>query len=219
MKGGLEEIREFFEGVGNITSTEDCVRYTVSSLSDLEIIVKHFDNYPLLSKKYSDFVLFKSAINIIKEGRLTLAEISRIVAIKASMNKGLSDKLKDSFPGIMPAERPRAANVLIPDPNWLAGFIEGEGCFFIDISKSTGKLGERVQLTFQITQHIEDIALLQSIISFLGCGRIKEFSGKNYVNVIIWSPPPSLLFTPPLRCFAAQGGWSEGGLNFQKYTR
>lgn len=181
----LEEIREFFEGVGSITSTEDRASYIVRSVSELEIIVKHFDNYPLLSKKYLDFVLFKSVINIIKEGKITLAEISRIVAIKASMNKGLSDKLKNSFPDIIPAERPQADNVLIPNPNWLVGFIEGEGCFFIDIAKSTGKLGERVQLTFQITQHTRDIILLQSIISFLGSGRIKEFSGKNFVNVII----------------------------------
>ena len=181
----LEEIREFFKGVGSITNTNDRASYIVRSVSELEIIVKHFDNYPLLSKKYSDFVLFKSVVNIIKEGRITLAEISRIAAIKASMNKGLSDKLKNSFLDIIPAERPQANNALIPNPNWLVGFIEGEGCFFIDIAKSTGKLGERVQLTFQITQHIQDIILLQSIISFLGCGRIKEFSGKNFVNVII----------------------------------
>lgn len=57
--------------------------------------------------------------------------------------------------------------------------------FFIDISKSEGKLGERVQLTFQITQHTQDVLLLQSIISFLGCGIIKQFSGKNFVNILV----------------------------------
>jgi len=82
-------------------------------------------------------------------------------------------------------QRLQANNALIPDPSWLVGFIEGEGCFFIDISKSEGKLGERVQLTFQITQHTQDVLLLQSIISFLGCGRIKQFSGKNFVNIIV----------------------------------
>lgn len=76
----------------------------------------------------------------------------------------------------------------------MAGFIEGEGCFFIDISKAAGvKLGKRVQVIFHITQHIQDIVLMQSICSFLGLappgggglGRIKNFSGHNFVNVIV----------------------------------
>lgn len=181
----LEEIREFFGGVGSIICDRDSVHYSVRSVSELEIIIKHFDNYPLLSNKYGDFVLFKNAVNIIKKRNLTLTEMARIVGIKASMNKGLSDKLKSSFSDIVPVQRIQANNVLIPDSYWLAGFIEREGCFFIDISKSEGKLGERVQLTFQITQHTKDVILLQSVITFLGCGRIKEFSGKNYVNFIV----------------------------------
>jgi len=70
-----------------------------------------------LSRKYADFILFKSVINIIKEGSLTKAEILRIIAIKASMNKGLSDKLVNSFPDIIPVQRPQVNNTLIPDPN------------------------------------------------------------------------------------------------------
>jgi len=181
----LEEIREFFGGIGSITHYGDSAHYIVRSISELEKILKHFDDYPLLSKKYADFVLFKSAIDIIKQGNLTLAEITRIVAIKASMNKGLSDKLKNSFPDIVPVQRLQPNNTLIPDRNWLVGFIEGEACFLINISKSAGKLGESVQLTFEITQHTQDLLLLQTIISFLGCGRIKKFSGKNLVNIIV----------------------------------
>lgn len=86
----------------------------------------------------------------------------------------------------MPVLRPQVNNELIPDLFWLAGFIEGEGCFFIDISKAAGaKLGERVQAVFQITQHIQDIVLLQTILLYLGCGRLKIFSGKEFVNVIV----------------------------------
>ena len=28
-------------------------------------------------------------------------------------------------------------NQQIKDPNWFAGFVEGEGCFFVDIYKDT----------------------------------------------------------------------------------
>ena len=58
--------------------------------------------------------------------------------------------------------------------------------FFIDISKAARtKLGERVQAVFQITQHVQDIELLQTILLYLGCGRLKKFTGKEFVNIIV----------------------------------
>jgi hypothetical protein len=37
------------------------------------------------------------------------------------MNKGLSEKLKDFFPDILPAPRPLVKDQEIKDPNWVAG--------------------------------------------------------------------------------------------------
>ena len=54
-----------------------------------------------------------------------------IVAIKASMNYGLSDDLKAAFPNISPVHRPLVLDKKIKDPNWLAGFATGEGCFLL----------------------------------------------------------------------------------------
>ena len=49
---------------------------------------------PLITQKRSDFLLFKKAINLIKGGpHLTSEGLTKIVSIKASMNKGLSDNL------------------------------------------------------------------------------------------------------------------------------
>jgi hypothetical protein len=53
----------------------------------------------------------------------------------------------------------------------LVGFVEGEGCFFVKIRKSTShKLGETVTLKFQITQHSRDAVLMEKILKFFGCG-------------------------------------------------
>jgi len=41
----------------------------------------------------------------------------KIVAIKASMNKGLSDELKKAFPTVVPALRPLIENQKIMDLN------------------------------------------------------------------------------------------------------
>jgi hypothetical protein len=60
----------------------------------------------------------------------------------------------------------------ILDPQWLAGFTDGEGCFYIKIQKSkTNKNGSTVSLSFLLTQHSRDDKLLVSLISYLGCGR------------------------------------------------
>jgi hypothetical protein len=57
----------------------------------------------------------------------------------------------------------------------LAGFSEGESCFYISIYKSErSRLGFAVQLVFKITQHSRDIELLKSISNYLGCGRVEK---------------------------------------------
>jgi len=46
-----------------------------------------------------------------------------------------------------------------------------EGCFFIDITKSnTHKIGHKIQLKFLLGQHSRDNQLMESLISYLGCG-------------------------------------------------
>lgn len=52
----------------------------------------------------------------------------------------------------------------------MAGFITGEGCFFIKLNKGRNKAGVGVQLVFQVTQHIRDEALLKSFVTFFKCG-------------------------------------------------
>jgi len=53
-----------------------------------------------------------------------------IVAIKANMNLGLSESLKQAFPDVIPIPRPL---VELPikdlDGFWISGFTAAEGCF------------------------------------------------------------------------------------------
>ena len=89
------------------------------------------------------------------------------------MNLGLSEKLRAAFPDVVPVVRPRVENTKIIDPNWLAGFTSGEGCFMVNITASkTYSVGFRVQLVFQLTQHLRDHILLVSFISFFNAGSV-----------------------------------------------
>ena len=85
----------------------------------------------MITQKQADYLLFKQAFNIILNGEhRTMDGIHKIVAIKASLNLGLSDKLKAAFTNVIPAQRPNSWDCSIKDFNWLAGFTSAEGCFF-----------------------------------------------------------------------------------------
>ena len=88
------------------------------------------------------------------------------------MNRGLSDELKAVFTNITPVVRPLVQNLPILDPHWLAGFVSGEGCFFINTFKSKTRLGMSIKLTFILTQHARDELLMRSLIEYYGCGNI-----------------------------------------------
>jgi hypothetical protein len=59
----------------------------------------HFLKYPLLSQKQVDFFLFKAVVELVNANEhLTLLGLQKIVNIKASLNKGLPESLKEAFP-------------------------------------------------------------------------------------------------------------------------
>ena len=92
--------------------------------------------------------------------------LRKLIAIKASMNRGLSDKLKSAFPNIIPVDRPVVIDQVIPDPNWIAGFASAEGCFYIRLAKSKSHLtGFQVLLIFYLTQHHRDGELMKILVS------------------------------------------------------
>lgn len=150
----------------------------VQSLRGLNVIVNHFERYPLLTKKREDFMLFAQIVTLINQKEhLTLSGLHEIISLKASMNLGLSTFLKTAFPDITPAIRPKRSDEELLnsniDPNWMVGFTAGEGCFSIRITKSsTTKTGFQVQLRFNITQHSIDKVFMNSLVNFWGCGKV-----------------------------------------------
>ena len=60
-----------------------------------------------------------------------------------------------------------------PDAQWIAGFVDGEGCFHVAINKMPKMtLGWQALPEFRIVQHQRDEAILHQIREFLGCGRV-----------------------------------------------
>lgn len=172
-------------GVGHISPMGDkAYKYQVGAIKYLAVILNYFDKYPLITNKWADYLLFKQAVELImRKEHLTTEGYKQLIAIKASLNKGLSDKQIKSFPDVVPVERPLIKNIFIPDPFWLAGFVNAEGCFSVDLVKSAGhRLGYQVKLRFRITQHIRDEILMQSLVKYLECGKIEIYSKGNAVK-------------------------------------
>lgn len=119
---------------------------------------------------------------------LTVEGLQSIVNIRASLNKGLSPALLEAFPNSVPVSRfisTCAENSLISSaklhPQWVAGFISGEGSFMVEVRKSKAlKAGGRVALMFRFNQHIRDEYLIRSFVDYFGCGNY--YSYKDYAE-------------------------------------
>lgn len=172
-------------GVGKIYKHgENSLDFRVSGLKNLKVVINHFDKYPLITKKSSDYLLFKQAVKLIAEKEhLTKEGLLKLVNLKASLNTGLSDKFKLSFPYAIPVTKPLVKNETIMDINWFIGFVEAEGSFQV-IHQQLKSKSESVSLRFTITQHFRDKQLIESLVNYLSCGRYYKSSNRNEVYFI-----------------------------------
>jgi hypothetical protein len=70
---------------------------------------------------------------------------------------------------------------MILNPWYIAGLIDGEGCFCVSISKhQSSKYGFEARLMFEVEMIIEDKPLLESLQETLGCGNIYILNYERY---------------------------------------
>lgn len=174
----LVKIHNYF-GVGTIIKrirkNNPSAIYSVQSITALrEKIIPHFNQYALLTQKKEDFCLFSLAVDLIYNHQHKNEKgINEILSYKASMKKGLSNTLNTIFPNIKPSTS--AKNLVVGtdklNPFWLAGFVDGEGCFYVKIYKY--KEDNKVRVIFSLSQDIRDIDLLKNIALYFNCGIIE----------------------------------------------
>jgi hypothetical protein len=62
--------------------------------------------------------------------------------------------------------------------DWVVGFVDGEGCFFVGINRQPSmKLGWQVLPEFRVVQHQKDVAILEQLQRFFGFGLITTNHG------------------------------------------
>ena len=64
------------------------------------------------------------------------------------------------------------------EPQWIVGFVDGEGCFHIGINpNSEMKAGYQVLPEFTVVQHERDVQLLHALKAHFGCGVVRTNHG------------------------------------------
>src|ERR1700720_4726911 len=124
---------------------------------------------------------------MVNKEHLNIDGLHKIIAIKSSMNLGISEIIISNFKKVNSVDRPKILIDNIPEANWVAGFTTGEGNFDINIYKSKDvKIGHRVQLRIRILQHERDLKLIELLIKYLKSGRIEKDSRTSVVNLTIY---------------------------------
>ena len=173
----LYKIKAYF-GVGAIYHRPDRKKsvYRVSNANYIkDVIIPHFTKYPLISKKRLDYLLWSEVIKLIlNKDHLNKEGFSKILSYYASINKGVSKKVQEYFPNIIPADKPV---ISLPDnlnPQWVSGFVAGDGGFSIYVRAAKDYiLSEKVYCRFHIAQHVKDLELMKLFLKFFdGCGSV-----------------------------------------------
>ena len=191
----LREIQAFFGRVGKIVLSKEYCTFRVDSLKDIfKVIIPHFNVYLPVTQKLGDYLLFRDIVIMMdNKEHLTLEGLNKIISIKASLNHGLSKELRAVFHKVKPVLRPLVIDQVIPHPDWMAGFVSGDGSFYLTIRKSDElKVGYRAEIGFQITQHYRDQVFMESFIPYFNCGKLKKdarnlvlyFTVSNFTHLI-----------------------------------
>ena len=97
----LELMRSYLGGNNKFyKSGESMIQIRITSLEVLtNVVIPHFNKYPLLTQKRADFEIFKQAVEILnRKEHLTIEGIRKLVSLRASLNSGLSDEVKLASP-------------------------------------------------------------------------------------------------------------------------
>ena len=64
------------------------------------------------------------------------------------------------------------------DPEWITGFVDGEGCFHVAVNRqATMKTGYQVLPEFTVVQHERDAQVLHALKAHFGCGVVRTNHG------------------------------------------
>ena len=152
-----------------------CLRYI---LMDLEINcqIKILSKLSSIKKKDEQLIYTKAQANY-SLTIISLSERQSLIFYKFSLKlrgyRSYSTK-KGTIPPHLVRSSSQGDSML--DPNWVTGFVDGEGCFSVLIvQKNKLKVGWEVKPRFQLELHKRDIGVIEDIKNFFAAGKISKY--------------------------------------------
>lgn len=140
--------------VGSITQDGKKMQYFIRDRKIIEtVLIPIFDKYPLLTTKYFYYIQFKKALSVLNNSEFSKEEKDiELEKIKASKpnNIYISPAWKKAK---LPLTDVNSINNVMTK-NWLVGFIEAEGSFYL-----TNKDSKRIVHGFGLTQKLDKLVL------------------------------------------------------------
>lgn len=140
----------------------------------LEVIFPIFDNYPLLSSKYFNYLKIKEAYKILEDNNLTKIKRDELM-LNLVKRVPFSDYISPAWTIVNNIVSNTNEANMVMSKAWLIGFTEAEGSFYL-----VNKTKDRIVHGFEITQKL-DLIVLSSIGYILG---IKTNSKETYHTVV-----------------------------------
>ena len=150
-------------------------------MKDMEIIINHFDNYPLRGTKYIDYLNFKKIIYMLIDNNTIHKKNIFDRAKNTETILSITDNMNSYSPlgqlgvGLNYFKPLHLQNVPL-DPNYISGFIEGDGSFIVELS---GIRQNRISLS--IDQYYSNKLLLESFKSILNINSLLVLNKKTNV--------------------------------------
>jgi hypothetical protein len=67
------------------------------------------------------------------------------------------------------------------DPQWVVGFVDGEGCFYVGVNPQPSmSVGHQVLPEFVVVQHERDVKVLHALKAFFACGVVRRNHGDRW---------------------------------------
>ncbi len=178
----LVQVQRAFKDIGCFShrTKTSTVSYTITKLNDLiDIIIPHFNNYPLRSAKSIDYQLWTKCVEIMRNKQhITDSGLKEILSFKSALNWGLSEKILTHFPNIKCLDRPVFEVSNIPlDPYWVSGFSEGDSSFYVYIADP--KIARAI---YKVELHEREVPLLHKLSEFFGgAGKVNVSSSSRHL--------------------------------------
>lgn len=178
----LRSIQLFFGGIGVLKTVRNFIYFDINSASDLAVLFIHLGKYPLVSTKRYMFAIFSVIHHMyLAKEHLTPNGFMLCIAYINALNRAITPATLlaiTSRYGALPSIALSPVPIIIHyvlNPDWIVGFVCGEGCFSYLSRKrvtSQGLVKIDYTLIFEVAQMAIDSLLLKAILNHIlasGC--------------------------------------------------